>query len=263
MVNFSLLVLTVFATPSVSHATYITMETSVATELQEDTLRVHVTVTNKGDEPAYNVKMTAEMNGNIKSGLLRESLKPNDPYTEELTAPIEYKKPGRYPVIVTVDYTDQNQYPFTALSVVYVNYQEAVVGRVVGLVETTPVSDRGKVRVKVRNLEQSDEKISVRLVVPKELTVSSPKREVSLKPGMEETVVFEISNLSALPGSSYQIYALLTYEHDRYHYSNAIGGNIKVEEKKSVFNEYRNLLIAVAVVLALVVAYFNIRRRPR
>jgi len=246
----------------ISEAKYITMETVVTVQIQGDFVQVHVMVVNKGDEPAYNVKISAEINGNIKSAPLKESLKPNDPYSEDLAAPIEYKKPGRYPVIVIVDYTDQNQYPFTALSVVYVNYQETVVGRVVGQIETTPVTDRGEVKVKVRNLEQSEEKIAVRLVVPKELTAPVSKKEVSLKSGAEETVVIDISNLSALPGSNYQIYALLTYEHDRYYYSNAIGGSIKVEEKKSVLNTYRGLLIVAAIALVLIVAYFNIRRRP-
>jgi hypothetical protein len=256
-------IFTWIAAYSGSEAKYITIETQATANIEDDHARIRVAVVNKGDEPAYNIKISTDISGQVKATPLKEILKPNEPYEEELTTTIEFKKTGRYPVIVMVDYTDQNQYPFTALSVVYLNYRESVVSRMVGQVEAAPLADRGKVKIKVKNLEQAEEKVEIRLVVPKELSSPKPKQEVTVKPGVEETIVFDITNISALPGSSYQIYAILGYEHEQYYYANAVGGNIKVEEKKTALESYKGLLIVVAIALVLIVAYFNIRRRPR
>lgn len=244
-----------------TEAKYITMETEVTAGIEVDTAKIHVGVTNKGDEPAYNIRVSTDVSGKVTSAPLREILKPNDQYSQDLTAVLEYKKPGRYPAIIIVDYTDKNQYPFTAISIAYLNYKESVVGRAVGEVIPSVMSDKGTLKVKVKNLEESDERIEVSLVLPKELKSPNPKKEVSLKPGKEDTLLFDITNISALPGSSYQVYALFGYEHDQYYYSNAIGGNIKVEQRKSLLEQYQTPLIAIAVTLILIVAYFSGRRR--
>jgi hypothetical protein len=247
--------------PRATEAGFITIETDVQASVGDSTGTAKIRVTNKGDEAAYNIRISADIGGNVKKGPLQEILKPNHDISETITAPVDYKKPGRYPVIVWIDYTDQNQYPFTAISIVYLNFQEPVVGRVVGEMPPLEMEDRGNLRVKVKNLEQNERDIKVRLVVPEEFSSSSSRQEIRLKPGAEETLSFELRNVSALAGSSYQVYTLLQYEDQQYHYANAIGSIVAVQATKTFFERYQKPLIGIAIVLAILVAYFNLRRR--
>ena len=247
--------------PKISEATFITIQTDNRVSVEKDAAKVHVEVTNKGDESAYNIRISAEIDGKAQSGPLQEILDVNKRYSLDLSSSLGFKKPGKYPVVITVDYTDQNQYPFTAIAIGYVDYRERVVGRVVGEMGVTPITLSGRVKVKVKNLEQVENKIGVRLVLPKEFITQNSRKDVAVQPGKEEAVDFDITNVSSIQGSQYQIYAILEYEDARYHYANAISGAIQVEEKKSLLKVYKTPLIAFAVILVIVAVYLNLRRR--
>lgn len=242
----------------VSEASVISMQIEAVASVEGNTLKVPVRVANTGDEPAYNVRINADIGGRGQSGSLKGVLGVNEKYSEELTAPVSYQKPGRYPVVVTVDYTDQNQYPFTAVNITYLNYKEGTVGRVVGEVPAISIAESGRLKVKIKNFEQREEKIDVRLVIPKELSISTPNREVTVKPASEETMAFDLKNVSALPGSNYLIYALLEYEDANYHYANAVVSNLKVEKKKPFLETYKWPLTGAIIILAVVVIFLNL-----
>lgn len=245
----------------VSEASFIAITTETAAKIEDSTAKIVVGVTNKGDESAYNVKISAAIGGKIIAGPLIDLLKVNDKYSETLTGSVDFKKPGTYPVIIAVEYTDANRYPFTASSVVYVNYKEGAVSRVAGEIAAISIADSGRLRVKIKNMEQAEEKIAIRLVAAKEFLISTPEKQITLKPGLEETVVFDIKNLSALTGSNYPVYAILGYEDDKYHYTSGIGGAIHIEEEKPILTRYKKPLIAVAVILSLIIVYMNVRRK--
>lgn len=244
-----------------SEGSYITIETETKVTVEKNAAQVHIEVVNKGDEPAYNVRIGAEAAGRNEKGPLMDQLGQDEKAELDFKAPLSYEKPGKYPVVVTVDYTDLNRYPFTALSIAYVDYRERVVGRVVGELSVPPVTDRGTVRVKVKNLEQAKKSVAIRLVLPKEFINSQPARSLEIEPGREETAEFELSNISALQGSQYQIFALLEYEDDQYHYTNALTGTMEVVEKKTFVARYKKVLISLAAILAAAAVFWNIRKR--
>jgi hypothetical protein len=252
--------LTVAAT---AHARFITIEANVNAGIEGETATISVNISNKGDEAAHNVVVRAEIGGAVQTGLLREALLPNERYSETFNTVVEYQKPGRYPVIVTVDYTDGNQYPFSALSIVHLDYRENVVGRVVGELGSASIGPRGSVKLNVRNLGQTEERLTARLVTPRELSASPATREVRLKPNEKEALAFKVRNESALSGSQYQVYALLDYEQDNYHFSNVVGGQISVEDTQDALPAYTAPLIGVAILVGGVLAYVNLRKRPR
>lgn len=246
-----------------AQARFITMEATVDANIEGSTARTHVTISNKGDEPAYNVLIRAEIGGAVQAGPMQKALLPNEPYSETFNTTVEYQKPGRYPVIVTVDYTDGNQYPFSALSIVHLNYQENIVGRVVGDIGSASIDSSGSVKLRIRNLGQTEERLKARLITPRELSVSPATRELRIRPNGEESLSFKVRNASALPGSQYQVYAVLDYEQDNYHFSNIVGGQISVEQRQSALATYTTPLIAVAIVVGGALAYVNLRKRPR
>ena len=244
-----------------SEASFIAITTETAVKIEDNTAKILVGVTNKGDESAYNVKISAAIGGKIIAGPLIDLLKVNDKYSETLTASVDFKKPGTYPVILAVEYTDANRYPFTASSVVYLNYKEGVVSRVAGEIAAISIADSGRMKVKIKNLEQAEEKIAIHLIAAKEFLIPTPEKQITLKPGLEETVVFDIKNLSALTGSNYPVYAILGYEDEKYHYVNVLAGNIKVEEKKTFVAEYKWPMVVVAIILVGLIGYLNLRRK--
>lgn len=257
-----LLLLFVFA--GTSEAKFITIETDIiSAKIEKDAVTLKIGVANKGDEGAYNVKIGVDIGGKVLAGSLRDALEVNGKYTEEFTSPVGFKKPGKYPIVIFVDYTDRNQYPFTALAVVYPTYKEGVVGRAVGEMGKASISDKGVLGVKIKNLEDADKKVTIRIVLPKEFSGGDTKKEVEVKAGSEAAVSFDVKNIAALPGSSYQVYALLEYEDDKYHYGSAVGGVINVEEKKKALSAYKWSLAAIAVILTVMVAYLNLRKKGR
>lgn len=242
-------------------AGFITIETKATVNIDKDTIKSTVEVTNKGDEAAYNVRITADIGGKLLKGTVKDVLKVNEKHSEEFTTEAGFKKAGRYPVIVTIEYTDQNQYPFTALSIVDLVYKENVITRVSGQLIALEVMEKGNLKVKVKNLEDIEKKVNILLVIPKELSSPNRQKEVVIKGGAEETVKFDIRNLAALLGSNYVVYAVLQYEDDNYHYTNSTRGNIKIEEKKEIVKFYRWPLVALAVLLIFAVLYINLRKK--
>lgn len=260
-VVFGILCIVSFLFAQSSEATFISITTETTVSIQGNTANIQVSVTNKGDEPAYRVKINADIDGKITTGPLRDILDVNDKYTESLTIPVGFKRPGTYPLILHVEYADKNLYPFTALSFIDVVYQGGANSKVRGEPITSSLTDKGVLPVKVKNLDQVEHRIAVRLVLPQEITAAASEKEVIVKPGLEETVAFDLKNISALPGSNYQIFATLSYEDDQYHYTSGIGGNVYIEEEKPMLTRYKKSTIAVAVILSLITVYINVRRK--
>jgi hypothetical protein len=246
-----------------AQARFITIEANVNAGIEGATATIAVNVANRGDEAAHNVVARADIGGAVQTGHLRGTLLPNERYSETFNTAVEYQKPGRYPVIVTVEYTDGNQYPFSALSIVHLDYGDTVAGRVVGELGSVSIGSGGSVTLNVRNLGQTHERLTARLVTPGELSAAPATRAVRLKPNEKKSLAFKVRNASALSGSQYQVYALLDYEQDNYHFSNVVGGQIAVKDSEDALAGYTAPLIAVTVVAGGVLVYVNRRKRPR
>ncbi len=244
----------------VAEARYITIESQVNARIEDDTARILLTIANKGDEAAHKVKARVEVGGKEAAGLSRDVLEPNDRYAEELRVPVAYSKPGTYPVIVAVDYADANQYPFTAISINDVTYGESLSGRVIGEVFPASLRSSATLNVNVTNLGQATENLRVRLVTPTEIPTATPLKELALKPSKEESVKFKIKNASALPGSQYRVFAIVSYEHDLHHFTNVVGGTITVGEKQDTLEPYKTPLIMIALLAGVTLGYFNLKR---
>jgi hypothetical protein len=251
---------------SQTEASVITMETSATVEVKDNLATVRVSATNKGDEPAHNVRINAQVGETVVNSLIQDMLKPTNRYEQEWGVELKFEKAGRYPVIVTVEYTDANQYPFTALTVVFLDYKEKAIGRIVSQVETLELVTRGKgegkgsLKVAVKNLEAKEHKVHLRLLLPKDFAPVPAKTEV-ISVGSEKIVVFDVQNLSGLPGSQYQAYVLMEYENEQYHYTHLQGSRVVISSEKGIPDSARIGLVAAAVALVGIAIYANRNRR--
>jgi len=247
--------------PGRSHASIISIVIRSEVSISEDNLKVSLTVTNKGDEPAENVKPSLEVGGKTINGETHKILSPNDKFTEDFTSAVQFGKPGSYPVIITVDYTDANHYPFTALEVNYVDYKEAPNARVAGTIGALDLydNDSDKLKVTVKNTEEIAKKVSVRLVTSKEFAVQNRVQEIALSPGGERKLAFNIKNAGGLPGSTYPVFAVISYEDATYHYLNVASGNILVKKQGLWHGLKTPLLILFAVLLVIICLFYIVR----
>ena len=251
-----LLLITVAVVPGPARASFISIEIESGAELLQNKLKVSLKVANKGDESAGNLKASIEASGRTIYGKSRKILGPNENFTEEFSSDVSFQKPGRYPVLVSVDYTDANQYPFNALTITYVDYGDAPNARVTGAIGVLRLSDRERMKVSVKNVDEVERKVSVRLVNSKEFAVSGRVREIALLPGDEKELIFDIRNSGGLSGSTYPVFALITYEDAAYHYLNVTSGSIMVVKRGLWHVLKMPLAILLAVLLCVILLFY-------
>jgi hypothetical protein len=240
-------------------ASYITMDTQTSPSYDGKRFKMTVDVTNRGDESAYNVQVSADINGQVKTTPPKNNLEIKGKHSVEIDADLALTKAGRYPVVVNVDYTDANQYPFSAMTITHFVYRENLPSQIFGTLQNIEISTGGSLALSLKNLDEKPKDVMVRLVLPKELSSSNLTRTIPVKGKSEEKVHFDVKNFSALPGSSYSIFAIMGYDEGDLHYSASVGGNIKVTAEQGFVKSNQRLLIGVAVALGVIFVYFNIR----
>ena len=246
----------------VAQGSFISMETKTSATFQENTLVVKVGVTNKGDESAYSVQVSVDANDKVASTPVKDILQTNETYTVEAPFDMDIQTVGRYPLIVTVDYTDLNQYPFSAISSSYFVYKEDVSPRIHGKIDSVGISKSGKLVLTLKNLLETAKKVRVKLSVPRELSVSEPIKDVDMDSRSEKTIRFAIKNFSALAGSSYHVFAVIGYDDNNKHCTVTIPGMVKIMEKKDFLQTYKWVFIGIgaALLTAFLWIQFGVRR---
>lgn len=247
------------ACPAPSRASFISIEIESGVDLSGNSLKVSVKVTNKGDEPAENVRAGIEAAGKTAYGKSHRVLGPNEHFTEEFTDEVTFDKPGRYPVLISVDYTDANQYPFNALTMNYADYRESPNARVAGSIGVLNLSGSDRLDVSVKNADESARRVTVRLAASKEFAVQNRVREISIEPGEEKKIGFDIKNVGGLPGSTYPVFALITYDDASFRYLSVSSGSIVVM-KRGIWHGLKLPLAILLAILVCIILFFYLAR---
>ena len=180
------------------NASYITIQSSVAVTNN----KTMVKVTNLGDESAYNVQLSLEMNNQkIVSGT-KNQLGVKEVF--EWSAPIKFEagNPGKYPLILTVNYEDANAYPFSAISVSTFEYKQPTISSIVAKMNNLEVYDKGLLELKMKNLDGTAKEAAIRLIMPKELTANQDRLPVKIPAKSEGSTEFKIEKSSIKVGNS-------------------------------------------------------------
>ena len=235
-----------------SYASYISLNTTLTSSIKDKTLVISGSTINKGDESAHNVKAEIKVKDkDIMSNKISE-LKVNGTYTFEEKFNLNLDKPGTYPVILTIHYTDANQYPFAALSCQTFSYKKDVVAPIFGQLGSITISKEGKIKFALKNFSDKNIKTKTVLVTPRELSVQNSLVQMDLAPKYEGSVDFFVKNFSALNKSTYQVYAVSETEDESAHYTSISQGIIKVIEIKTIFGLNYTIIISLLVILIAV-----------
>lgn len=206
-------------------ATYISLSSTTDTEriVNATSTEVNITVTNLGDEPAYDLIVDPI----YSRGLTGEqvslgNINPNQTSagTIKLSIPAN-AAPGRYSMGLLIRYNDQNDYPFSFVTLVKFFYKTPVQANVVGLLDevTLPVTGRETMHLKIQNRDDKPHEAVVHLYTPNQIAVVEKEKTITLAPSSETTVDFVVSSVGALPGANYFVFATIDYDENGNHYS--------------------------------------------
>jgi len=234
-----------------ANAGFITIETKITTSSENEILKVIAEVKNNGNEPAYNVEIRTDLQTDIKVSKIKDALGVGETYKADFEFNLNFKNPGKYPLVIAVNYTDANQYPFSALSCTQFAYRENTVSQVFAKSMELAMSKKGELILNAKNLAEKDKNLSIRLIIPKEISADALIKKMSIQGRSEKEIGFNLNNFSALPGSNYQIYAILEYEEGNKHYSTVVPGVVKIEREGMFFQKYKTLIIVIVGILVL------------
>jgi hypothetical protein len=249
------------ATPSFAGVLKIKTQTTVQTT--GDQLHITVNLTNEGTAIAYNLQVHLELLGETLDSKLRPQLDPAGSNNFVFAKSVEGIKAGRYPLTVSVDFHDANQYPFSALSGMTfsagpdVNSDLAVIGKNIAM------GKGGELPLNIKNMGADKKKILATLVLPRELSTPTPQIGFLLEARSQKDLNFEIRNFSALPGADYPVFCYFEYDSENIHHTAVCTAIIKIVEPENLFRQYRWLWIGIAGILILALLMLIIRSRMK
>jgi len=183
--------------------------------LTDDTV-VNVSIVNEGDEPAYSVVLSLGTPDGISSAPLDVgTLYPNEPFEGLIIVAVDDGLPsGRYPIVYTTNYADANSYPFSTVSLRFLNvgaYAPIIVHGVLSPVELSGGEEK-EMTLTVRNLDSVPHDVKVRVHAPNEIKVVDPARTLTVAGQSEAETSFMVSSFGALGGSTYVVAASMSFE---------------------------------------------------
>lgn len=232
-------------------ASYISLNTTVTSKVEKDSLKVTVSTVNKGDESARNVQAEIRVGEDKYLDEKREEIGVNQIYTASAVYDLKNKKPGQYPLLIIMHYADANQYPFSALNAQTFSYKaKDLPSEIFGKIRTSTFWKKGKVELTLKNMGDSELSVSTKIIVPRELTVEKDSQENDIPSKSEKRLSFAVENFSALSGSSYQVFAVSEYEKDGLHRTSITPGMVKIEESRQILGiSYTAVIVFIILLL--------------
>ncbi len=261
--RFGLLVAIWFTLFSVtpSFAGILKIQTQTTIETTDKRLKITVALANEGTDTAYNLQVHLNLFGTILDSALKPQLDPGGSGTFVFEKSTEGIKTGRYPLTVSVDFHDGNQYPFSALSGMTfsvgpnVNPDLAVLGKDVA------INKKGKLSLDIKNIGANPKKILTTLVLPRELSTPVPQLNFQMAPRSGKTLDFEIRNFSALPGADYPVFCYFEYDLENIHHTAVATSVIKIIAPENLFRRYRWLWMVLAALLIIALFALVVKNR--
>ncbi len=246
-----------------SFAGILKIQTQTTVQTTGDELNITVALANEGTATAYNLQVHLRIFGTVLDSALKPQLDPGGSGIFNFEKNTEGIKTGRYPLTVSVDFHDGNQYPFSALSGMTfsvgpnVNPDLAVLGKDVAM------GKKGELSFDIKNIGANEKKILATLTLPRELSTPTPQISFHMDLRSEKNLDFEIRNFSALPGADYPVFCYFEYDQAAIHHTAVGMAVIKIIEPENLFRQYRWLWMALAGVLIIALFTLMIKNRGK
>jgi len=236
-----------------AHASFISLTPTLSSSCTGKKLEVKILAVNKGDESAFNVQAVVRAGGRVLTAEKMSELPVSGVYRAELSFPLPAGLPGSYPLVLTMHYTDANQYQFSALTAQTFVRQKELFSPLCGQAKPVTFWQEGELSFTVKNTSDRPLKIRTSLVTPRELSVAVADRELFIDPQSQQSTLFKVSNFSALSGSTYQLFLVCEVKDGGQYYTSIVPGTVRIVERKTIFGlSY----ITIAVLLAGLIVIF-------
>ena len=200
--------------------------------IQGDSAEIPLTVVNKGDEPAYNLQFTLILpEGLSAQNLFVRGLNANEEKKDRFTVDIgKDMLPGTYVVGVLTHYQDANEYTFSSVNSLLLNYKNPSMSRMLGTMPNIELDkDPVDLTMTLRNRDEKPHDIQLQLILPDELKADKTRIEDTIDGNSEKEVPLTIKSTGALQGSTYPVMAIMTYTDGKQHYSSIIRNVVTIK----------------------------------
>jgi|SRR3989339_1064244 len=256
---FSILILILSA--SVAFASFISLKTAFSVKSTDNALKVDLSSTNKGDESAFNVQAEIKIGSKYLIAEKKPELKVGEKYSFFEVILLPETKPGSYPAVLTLHYTDASAYPFSAVSCQTYSVKGANPSKLTLQAKNTAISKKGKLKLLIKNPENHAIKGVVSLATPKEILTGNNPRDCSIKARSQTGTFIEISNLSALAGSTYNLFWIFEYDDNGKHFSIIRPVTVKINANDGFFGIGNIFLLIVLIGLITLFLYNQFYRK--
>ena len=230
---------------------------------QPSVIRITVSLANEGTATAHNLQVHLKLLGETLDSKVRPELHPGGSSTFVFEKDTEGVKTGRYPLTVFVDFHDANQYPFSALSGMTFSVGPNVNPDLATLGKNISMDKKAALSFNIKNIGAHEKQILATLILPRELSTSTPEINFRMGPRSQKDLNFEIRNFSALPGADYPVFCYFEYDLENIHHTGVCTAIIKIIEPENLFRRYRWLWMGVAAVLIIGFLALAIRNRRK
>ena len=255
--------ISLFAYCSTAEAGTLTMTTETTVKTLNDVVLVDVRVWNQGNVAAHDVQVNVAMLGQRMKSPTKPKVRANSSEVVHFEKAVSGILKGTYPLAVIVDFHDDNNHPFSAISGTTFSYKEKVVPKLLGRVEGVSLRERGELEVKIKNLGLESKNIRATVVGPREISTSKRKLNLEIEPRGDKTIMFEVVNRSAMPGATYPVFCYLEYDFQDTHYTAVAKGVVKVAAEVNWFRQSFWVWVALAVLCGVVLLLCQLKREGR
>ncbi|NMC63770.1 MAG: hypothetical protein GYA55_11460 [SAR324 cluster bacterium] len=218
-------------------------------------------IKNSGNESAQDVQAHIQFLDMDLSGPKWESLGAGKEEIVSWDLPVMSVKNGRYPAVLTVEFSDLNSYPFSAVNVRSLEIGQADPPRVFGKLDSVSITNEGEFNFMLKNLEPVAKKIKVTLVRPKEINIEPGEFELELgETNAPISKTIKVSNFSALPGAIYPIFAIVAYDSETTHDTIVLRSNIQMSQDS---NSYSTLIWLLGLVAIFLLIFWLLTRKGK
>jgi len=215
-------------------------------------------IKNGGNESAKDVQAHLQFLDMYLSGPKWESLGAGKEEIISWDFPGKSVKNGRYPAVLTVEFSDLNSYPFSSVNVRSLEIGQADPPRIFGKLDSVSIDNKGELNFMLKNLEPVAKTIKVTLIMPKEINIEPGQFEIELAAtNIPISRTIKVSNFSALPGASYPIFAIAENDSETTHDTIVLPSNIQISPDS---NNKSRLLWILGLVATFLVIFWLLRR---
>jgi hypothetical protein len=188
-----------------------------------------VTLTHTGDEAASDVNVRVEMLDRSADGTALAKVLPGKSQTWDLHL-FDQIENGAYVIVVRASYADANGYPFEVVSTAPATVGGKAEPRVTGSLHPPKltVDGSGTARLTLKKPLAREGAFEVRLIGPGGLEIQPERVAVDFDAKGEASAAFKMRNRKLLPGTSVNVYALVTGTGPNARQTDIVRGTVRI-----------------------------------